>query len=102
MPHLDVRLRSMAVRESRAQASTYRFSADTIAAAITAGETADSLRAFLQKLSLTGVPQPLEYVIGRTADRYGLLRVGHDAATGRTRVTSGDAALQETVRVTRT
>lgn len=98
-PHLDVRLRSMAVRESRAQASTYRFSADTIAAAITAGETADSLRAFLQELSLTGVPQPLEYVIGRTADRYGLLRVGRDAGTGRTRVTSDDAAVLETVAV---
>lgn len=99
MPHLDVRLRSMAVRESRAQASTYRFSADTIAAAITAGETADSLRAFLQELSLTGVPQPLEYVISRTADRYGLLRVGRDPATGRTRVTSDDAGALETVAV---
>jgi hypothetical protein len=99
MPHLDVRLRSMAMRESRAQASTYRFTADTIAAAITAGETAESLRTFLSELSLTGVPQPLEYVLSRTAERYGLLRVGRDPATGRTRVTSDDSAALETVAV---
>ncbi len=97
-PHLDVRLRSMAARESRAQASTYRFSADTIAAAIAGGETAESLRTFLGDLSLTGVPQPLEYVIARTAERHGLLRVGQDAA-GRTRVTSDDPATLETVAV---
>ncbi|KAA9152793.1 hypothetical protein F6B41_16740 [Microbacterium lushaniae] len=98
-PHLDVRLRSMAVRESHAQASSYRFSADTIAAAITAGETADSLRSFLSELSLTGVPQPLEYVLARTADRHGLLRVGRDPVAGRTRVTSDDPGALETVAV---
>jgi hypothetical protein len=99
LPHLDVRLRGMAVRESRAQASTYRFSADTIAAAITAGETADSVREFLKELSLTGLPQPLEYVLSRTADRHGLLRVGRDPHSGRTRVTSDDPAALETVAV---
>lgn len=98
-PHLDVRLRTMAVRESRAQASTYRFSADTIAAAITAGETAETVRAFLEELSLTGIPQPLDYVLTRTAERHGLLRVGRDAASGRTRVLSDDAAALRTVAV---
>ena len=39
-PALDLRLRSMALRESRAQASTYRFTADSIAAGMTEGETA--------------------------------------------------------------
>lgn len=98
-PHLDVRLRGMTVRESRAQAATYRFSADTIARAITAGETAASVREFLGELSLTGIPQPLEYVLSRTAERHGLLRVGRDAASGRTRITSDERAAIETVAV---
>ncbi len=61
-PHLDVRLRSMAARESRAQASSYRFSAATIGAAITAGETADSLREFL-----TGSRSPVSPSLWRTS-----------------------------------
>ncbi|MFJ6652870.1 helicase-associated domain-containing protein [Microbacterium sp. NPDC091313] len=97
-PHLDVRLRSMARRESRAQASSYRFSADTLTAAITAGETAESVREFLRTLSLTGIPQPLEYVLSRSADRRGTLRVGR-TSEGRTRVTSDDPTVLETVAV---
>ncbi|MFG6504384.1 helicase-associated domain-containing protein [Microbacterium sp. P05] len=98
-PELDVRLRTMARRESRAQASTYRFTADTVAAAITGGETAESLRDFLQKLSLTGLPQPLAYVIDSTAARHGRVRVHRDADTGLTRVTSADPALLATIAV---
>jgi len=97
-PQLDVRLRSMARRESRAQASSYRFTADTLADALTAGETADSLRAFLMELSLTGLPQPLAYEIDRTASRHGALRVGPDGQ-GRARITSDDESLLRTVSV---
>lgn len=97
-PQLDVRLRSMARRESRAQASTYRFTPDTLADALTAGETAETLRAFLEELSLTGLPQPLAYEIERTARRHGTLRVGPDWQ-GRTRVTSDDEALLRTIAV---
>ncbi|WP_454118333.1 helicase-associated domain-containing protein [Microbacterium lacticum] len=97
-PHLDMRLRSMARRESRAQASSYRFTAESLADALTAGETAETLRAFLEELSLTGVPQPLAYEIDRSATRHGALRVGPDGA-GRTRVTSDDEALLRTIAV---
>lgn len=97
-PQLDVRLRSMARRESRAQASTYRFTPDTLADALTAGATAETLRAFLEELSLTGLPQPLAYEIERTARRHGTLRVGPDWQ-GRTRVTSDDEALLRTIAV---
>ncbi|WP_281652488.1 helicase-associated domain-containing protein [Microbacterium aurum] len=97
-PQLDVRLRSMARRESRAQASTYRFTPDTLADALTAGETAETLRAFLEELSLTGLPQPLAYEIERTARRHGTLRVGPDWQ-GCTRVTSDDEALLRTIAV---
>lgn len=98
-PHLDVRLRSMAARESRAQASSYRFSAATIGAAITAGETADSLRDFLTGLSLTGLPQPLAYVIERTAAEHGRVRVGADPVSRLTRVTTDDATLLRSMEV---
>ena len=98
-PHLDVRLRSMAARESRAQASSYRFSAATIGAAITAGETADSLREFLTGISLTGLPQPLAYVIERTAAEHGRVRVTTDAASHLTRVMTDDETLLRSMEV---
>ncbi|MFG6475019.1 helicase-associated domain-containing protein [Microbacterium sp. P06] len=98
-PELDVRLRTMANRESRAQATSYRFTASTIGAAITAGETAESLREFLESVSLTGLPQPLAYVIESTAARHGQIRVGRDDDAGLTRVTSDDPAAIATIAV---
>ena len=98
-PALDLRLRSIAVRESRAQASTYRFTAESIGAGMTEGETAESMREFLAGLSLTGIPQPLAYLIESTASRHGLVRVRADEATGRTRVESADGGLLEAITV---
>lgn len=98
-PALDLRLRSIALRESRAQASTYRFTAESIGAGMTEGETAESIREFLASLSLTGIPQPLAYLIESTAARHGLVRVRADDATGRTRVESPDAGLLEAITV---
>jgi hypothetical protein len=98
-PALDLRLRSIAVRESRAQASTYRFTAESLAAGMTEGETAESMRSFLAELSLTGIPQPLEYLIESTASRHGLVRVRADETTGRTRVESPDASILDAVAV---
>lgn len=98
-PALDLRLRSLAVRESRAQASTYRFTAASLGAGMTEGETAASVREFLSALSLTGIPQPLEYLIESTAARHGLVRVRSDGATGRTRVESPDASLLDAIAI---
>jgi hypothetical protein len=74
-PEIDARLRSMADVESRALASTFRVSAATIGRAIAAGETAESIREFLASISLTGVPQPLDYLITDATERYGRVRV---------------------------
>ncbi|MEI3848121.1 MULTISPECIES: helicase-associated domain-containing protein [unclassified Microbacterium] len=98
-PALDLRLRSMAARESRAQASTYRFTAASLAAGMTEGETAESMRAFLASLSLTGIPQPLEYLIESTAARHGMVRVRAHEGTGRTRVESPDASLLDAIAI---
>ncbi|GAA1851743.1 helicase-associated domain-containing protein [Microbacterium koreense] len=98
-PALDVRLRRIARRESRAQASTYRFTAESLAAGMTEGETAEGISEFLTGLSLTGIPQPLAYLLESTASRHGLVRVRVDAVTGRTHVESTDAALLDALAV---
>ncbi|WP_308465875.1 helicase-associated domain-containing protein [Rathayibacter soli] len=74
-PAIDTRLRTFADLESRALASTFRVSAASITRAIAAGEDAAGLRTFLQEISLTGIPQPLDYLLTETAARYGLIRV---------------------------
>ncbi|WP_144797777.1 helicase-associated domain-containing protein [Microbacterium paludicola] len=98
-PALDVRLRSIADRESAAQASSYRFTADSIAHALTTGETASSILDFLGEISLTGIPQPLEYLVMQTSQRHGLVRVFTDPGSGRTRVTSTDGTLLDAMGV---
>lgn len=99
VPAAEQRLRSMAVRETRAQATTYRFTSESLTAAVSAGETPATIRAFLGELSLTGIPQPLDYLIETTASRHGLLRVATDASTGRTVVRSADPQLLATIAV---
>jgi len=95
---LDVRLRAIAERESAVQASSYRFTAETVAHALTAGETASSILDFLAGISLTGIPQPLEYLITQTDQRHGLVRVFTDWS-GRTRVSSVDGTLLDAMAV---
>lgn len=99
---LDVRLRTIAIRESSAQASTYRFTAESIARALVGGESAASILEFLRTISLTGIPQPLEYLVERTAQRHGLVRVSTDQATGRTRIESEDRTLLDALSIDQT
>lgn len=96
---LDVRLRGIAVRESAAQASSYRFTAESISHALAASETASSILEFLSGLSLTGIPQPLEYLVSQTSQRHGLVRVFTDADSGRTRITSTDTTLLDALGI---
>ena len=73
---VDARLRGFADVEARGLASTYRVTAASLTRAMIAGETADGIREFLREVSLTGIPQPLEYLLGDTDQRFGTLRVG--------------------------
>ncbi|TFD86172.1 helicase-associated domain-containing protein [Cryobacterium serini] len=75
-PSIDSRLRGMADVESRELASSYRITAASVNRALAAGENADSLLAFLASISLTGIPQPVDYLINESASRYGRVRVG--------------------------
>jgi hypothetical protein len=94
---LDSRLRELADVESRGLATTYRISAETLNRAIYSGATAESLRGFLTSISLTGIPQPLDYLIAETARRHALVRVGR-VGTG-AYVRSDDANLLQAIRV---
>jgi hypothetical protein len=73
---IDSRLRTMADVESAGLATTWRISAPSIERALANGDTAAGVREFLDHLSLTGIPQPLEYLIDETERRHGLVRVG--------------------------
>jgi hypothetical protein len=90
-PAVDGRLRTLADVESRALASTYRVSAASLNRAIGTGETAESLREFLGRISMSGIPQPLDYLIAETAERYGRVRVAEVAETNPAE-TSGHAS----------
>ncbi|MFK3836426.1 helicase-associated domain-containing protein [Microbacterium sp. NPDC087868] len=98
-PALDVRLRTIAARESAAQASSYRFTAESIAHAFVVGESEQGILDFLGGISLTGIPQPLAYLIAQTAQRHGLVRVSTDDETGRTRIESDDRHLIDAMAV---
>ncbi|HOB58048.1 MAG TPA: helicase-associated domain-containing protein [Rhodoglobus sp.] len=97
-PPIDARLRTMADVEGRALASTYRVSTASLSRAMAAGETESSMREFLGGIALTGIPQPLDYLLTEAASRYGLVRVGA-TPEGRTYVSSTDGTLLRTLVV---
>jgi hypothetical protein len=67
-------LRRVGRVESRGAASVYRFSADSVRAALDRGATAAELLAELGRFG--PVPQPLSYLINDTARTHAALRVG--------------------------
>ncbi|MBB5632731.1 hypothetical protein BKA04_000954 [Cryobacterium mesophilum] len=75
-PAIDARLRTMADADGRAIASRYRFTTASVGRAVAGGESAATILAFLAGISLSGIPQPLEYLVTEAAARHGLLRVG--------------------------
>ncbi|MCS5721063.1 helicase-associated domain-containing protein [Herbiconiux sp. CPCC 203407] len=101
-PAIDARLRTVADIENRGLASSYRITAQTIDRALASGETAEGLREFLGEISLTGVPQALDYLIGEGERRHGLVRVspvGSAGSSRRTRVHSSDTRVLGSIAV---
>lgn len=98
-PSLDNSLRAMTEHDP-AQASSYRFTAESVSRALVEGDTAEGILGFLREISLTGVPQPLEYLVAQTATRHGLVRV-HADGEGVTSVTSTDAHLLDAMEIDR-
>ena len=101
-PALDARLRGFADVEGRDLASTYRVSAASVNRGLAAGESADSILEFLGGLSLTGIPQPLSYLVGEAAARFGSVRVAaadEADAPARSAIRSDDEQLVRTLAV---
>ncbi|PZF25939.1 hypothetical protein DEJ05_09990 [Curtobacterium sp. MCLR17_045] len=71
----DDALRTVAVLEAPGLAARYRVSEDTLRAAFRAGHSRDDLLSLLGRLSATGIPQPLAYLIDQVAGRDGSIVV---------------------------
>jgi len=101
-PSLDARLRGFADVEGRDLASTYRMSAASVNRALAAGESAGSILEFLKGLSLTGIPQPLAYLVGEASARFGSVRVAvadDEDAPAKAAIRSDDEQLVRTLAV---
>jgi hypothetical protein len=84
-------LGAAAAAETAGAATTWRFSAASVRAAMDAGWTADDLRHELEVASGRALPQPLDYLISDVARRHGSVLV----AEGLTCLTGGEAELRE-------
>ena len=73
---LDRRLRTVAEVETVGLASSYRVTTASVTRALTMGTSIGDVRGLLAEISLTGIPQPLDYLLTETAARFGSLRVG--------------------------
>ena len=97
-PRVDSRLRAIADVESRALASSYRVSTSSVNRAMASGETEETMLEFLRSITLTGIPQPLAYLIAEASARYGQVRVG-SLDGGRSYIRSDDALQIGTILV---
>lgn len=102
-PDIDIRLRKVSDIEGRGLASTYRISAASINRALLAGETAETLTQFFTEISLTGVPQPVAYLLNEASVRHGVLRAGRidppEESGALSYVRSDDVGLISTIAV---
>ncbi|WIB77126.1 helicase-associated domain-containing protein [Curtobacterium sp. MCPF17_002] len=71
----DDALRSVAVLEAPGLAARYRISEDSLRRAFRAGHTRDEVVALLERLSATGLPQPLAYLVDQVSSRDGSIVV---------------------------
>lgn len=83
-------------------ASTLRATEATLAEALERGMRADDIRAFLERITLTGIPQPLEYLITTLGERARSVVVSpHTGDEGRSRIDFARAELRATMLVDR-
>lgn len=72
---LEVQLRKFADTESIGLATSYRISPLSISCGLEEGMTEEQIRLLLQKLNGTALPQPVDYLIRETAERFGRLKI---------------------------
>lgn len=96
-PRLAAFLRRIATPLNLAQAETYEITQATMAGALRGEATGDSLLATLERISPTGVPQPLRYLVTRTAEELRRLQISPTGAG--TLLRCDTPALAETLAV---
>lgn len=72
---VEVELRKFADTENIGLASSYRISPTSISCGLEEGLTENQIRALLQKLNGAALPQPVDYLIRETAERFGRLKI---------------------------
>lgn len=101
-PADEAELSSLALPEQIGVASTLRITEPSLSDALDRGTNADEIREVFTRLSLTGVPQPLDYLISSLAERAGSIILSeHDGDEGRTRIDFVRPELRATVLVDR-
>ena len=73
---IAVEMSQIADIESRGAATVYRFTESSIRRGLDHGKSSAEIIKFLNKVSKSSLPQPLEYLISDTARKHGQLRVG--------------------------
>ncbi len=94
-PRFDLALRRFSEREAGGHASSYRLTAESITRGLQTGGSADELLRLLGEISLSGIPQPVEYLIHTTAHRHGAVQVSVHPVTGTSLVTTSDATIMQ-------
>lgn len=74
-PGADAELRSVADLEAPGLAARYRVSDDSLRRALRAGRSRDDVIGLFERIGLTGVPQPLAYLVDEVAARDGSIVV---------------------------
>ncbi len=72
---LEVQLRKFADTESIGLASSYRISPISVSCGLEEGLTENQIRDLLQKLNGALLPQPVDYLLRETAERFGRLKI---------------------------
>ena len=104
-------LLTFAQLESSGVASTYRITASTLEASLSSGVDEQKIRDFLEQVSLTGIPQPLDYLLSEATRRHGSIVVREPAeealaeelstARAQSWVSCADASVTAQLRVDR-
>lgn len=101
-PASEAAVAALSQPEQIGPASMRRVTEASIAAAYDRGVTRESAHETFARLSMTGVPQPLEYLLTSVAERIGRIVVhNHQGLEGRSRIHIAQPALAETALVDR-
>lgn len=101
-PADETDLAALTVPEHIGVASTRRITEASIAEAFARGITPHEARAVFERVSLTGIPQPLDYLLGSLAERVGSIQVSEQHTDdARTRIVVGRSELADTLMVDR-